>query len=52
MIPLAYVVVAGLGFAGTPATEERARPGDRLADLVISSVARPAAAPAGPAGWP
>jgi hypothetical protein len=39
MIPLAYVVVAGLGFAGTPATEEPARPGDRLADLVISSVA-------------
>ena len=39
MIPLAYVAVAGLGFAGTPATEERARPGDRLADLVISSVA-------------
>jgi uncharacterized BrkB/YihY/UPF0761 family membrane protein len=40
VIPLSYLVVAGLGFAGQ-ASADAARPGvgDRLGDLVISSVA-------------
>lgn len=40
MIPLAYVVVAGLGFAAQASPEE-ASPGaaDRLSDLVVASVA-------------
>jgi uncharacterized BrkB/YihY/UPF0761 family membrane protein len=40
MIPLCYVVVAGLGFAADrAAAEESARGGTRLGDLVIASVA-------------
>ena len=40
LVPLSYVVVAGLGFAGQ-ASADAARPGvgDRLGQLVISSVA-------------
>jgi len=40
MIPLIYVLVAGLGFAAqASAGKGSARPGDELADLVVASVA-------------
>jgi uncharacterized BrkB/YihY/UPF0761 family membrane protein len=40
MIPLIYVLVAGLGFAArSSAGKGTARPGDELADLVVASVA-------------
>ena len=40
MIPLIYVLVAGLGFAAEASADQRtARPGDELADLVVASVA-------------
>jgi uncharacterized BrkB/YihY/UPF0761 family membrane protein len=40
LVPLGYVVVAGLGFAADRAAEEASpREGDRLGDLVIASVA-------------
>ena len=40
MIPLIYVLVAGLGFAAqASASKGSARPGDELADLVVASVA-------------
>jgi uncharacterized BrkB/YihY/UPF0761 family membrane protein len=40
LIPLIYVIVAGLGFAAEASADEaRARPGDDLADLVVASVA-------------
>jgi uncharacterized BrkB/YihY/UPF0761 family membrane protein len=40
LIPLCYVLVAGLGFAAEAAAEEaRPRAGNRLGDLVISSMA-------------
>ena len=40
LIPLSYVLVAGLGFAaGAAATETRPGAGNRLGDLVVSSVA-------------
>jgi uncharacterized BrkB/YihY/UPF0761 family membrane protein len=40
MIPLTYVLVAGLGFAAEAAAEEASpRVGDRLGDLLVASVA-------------
>jgi hypothetical protein len=40
IIPLSYVLVAGLGFAGEASAEAAGPgPGDRLGDLVLSSVA-------------
>jgi membrane protein len=40
MVPLTYVLVAGLGFAAqASATEASARPGDELGELVVASVA-------------
>jgi uncharacterized BrkB/YihY/UPF0761 family membrane protein len=40
MVPLIYVLVAGLGFAAQASADQgTARPGDELADLVVASVA-------------
>lgn len=39
LIPLTYVLVAGLGFYGTPAAPSLPAGGDRLGDLVVGSVA-------------
>ena len=40
MVPLTYVVVAGLGFAAdTPAEEAGPRSGDRLGELLVASLA-------------
>jgi hypothetical protein len=52
VVPLSYLVVAGLGFAGEDSVQP-ARPGvgDHLGDLVCRRWPRPPAARTWPAGW-